>query len=42
MLKGIFVVLTNIARMRRNIEKKYCADDVFISHLIKHGFMEDY
>jgi hypothetical protein len=21
-------------------EKKYCADDVLISHLIKHGFME--
>jgi hypothetical protein len=23
-------------------EKKYCADDVLRSHLIKHGFMEDY
>jgi hypothetical protein len=23
-------------------KKKYCADDVLRSHLIKHGFMEDY
>jgi hypothetical protein len=23
-------------------EKKYCADYVLMSHLIKHGFMEDY
>jgi hypothetical protein len=23
-------------------EKKYRADDVLMSHLIKHGFMEDY
>jgi hypothetical protein len=23
-------------------EKKYCVDDVLKSHLIKHGFMEDY
>jgi hypothetical protein len=23
-------------------EKKYCPDDVLRSHLIKHGFMEDY
>jgi hypothetical protein len=23
-------------------EKKYCADDVLMSHLIKHEFMEDY
>jgi hypothetical protein len=23
-------------------EKRYCTDDVMRSHLIKHGFMEDY
>jgi hypothetical protein len=23
-------------------EKKYCTNDVLRSHLIKHGFMEDY
>jgi hypothetical protein len=23
-------------------EKRYCTDDVLMSHLIKHGFMEDY
>jgi hypothetical protein len=23
-------------------EKKYCTDDVLMSHLIKHGFMNDY
>jgi hypothetical protein len=23
-------------------EKKYCTDDVLMSHLIKHGFIEDY
>jgi hypothetical protein len=38
MLEGIFVVLANIARMRRNNH----ADDVLRSQLIKHGFMEDY
>jgi hypothetical protein len=31
-LEGIFVVLANIARI----------DDVLMSHLIKHGFMDDY
>jgi hypothetical protein len=25
-----------------NNKKKYCTDDVLRSHLIKHGFMEDY
>jgi hypothetical protein len=25
-----------------NNEKKYCTDDVLRSHMIKHGFMEDY
>jgi hypothetical protein len=38
MLEGIFVVLANIARTRRNNH----ADDVLRSQLIKHGFMEDY
>jgi hypothetical protein len=33
-LEGIFVVLANIARMRRHIALR--------SYLIKHGFMEDY
>jgi hypothetical protein len=37
-LDGTFVVLANIVKMR----KKYHTDDVFGSHLIKHGFMEDY
>jgi hypothetical protein len=36
-IEGIFVVLVNIARMRRDR-----TDDVLRSHLIKHGFMEDY
>jgi hypothetical protein len=38
MLERIFIVLANIARMR----KKYHIDDVLRSHLIKHGFMEYY
>jgi hypothetical protein len=35
-LRGIFVVLENIARM-----KKYRTYDVLRSHFIKNGFMEN-
>jgi hypothetical protein len=46
-----FVKKDMLDNVRRNLccpckhyqnEKKYCTDDVLMSHLIKNGFMEDY